>query len=825
MAWAEGLKRAREDGPPAAGKEACVRGSLTRMPSRLPPSLECRFELVEGSDLGEGSVAVVRRVRDRRDGQPLAMKVMEKHPLVIRNMVKQVHREVRLQKQMRHPNILRLFDFLEDDTHIYMLLELAGCGGLLGLMQRHPHKRMPEPAAGWLYGQITDGVSYLHSKGCIHRDLKPDNILLGDGYCPKVCDFGWCADLGEGHGLRRTTCGTLDYMAPEVLLNEGHGLPVDLWALGILLYELLSGHTPFICMVSRSSEEFVEKVTKVEYPFPPWFSNEACHLVHCLLQRQPAHRWLSQQVLGHPWIARHFGAPKQAGRTPRVEPSPTHSREDLSIGGVQDAPALQLGQPAVAPPCPPSQVLQANTRPAAPQPALVPVTPGSVTESAPALPLAALPPQATASLGPPLSGIAKSLSRPELLGASQPRTFDPGCALPGRTGGHFPGPQGVAPPTTTRQQSPLGDAQGHRRAAPVSGGARPGAAPPGGSQAMQPPAQRAPGPARGMAVPRGTSPPAARGPAPGGAHGVGPPGPGPGPDPGPGPGPGPGPRHGRGTGNAHPAMVGGSMPLGMPYGQLGSPFALHGGSLPSSPATGIAPPGGQPGGTAPGIVPTGPQLGNNAPGSPVRAQALRGPQHGPPGPAPVGIAPPRSPRQMAPPPGPPAMQAPGPQAALGSTALGPVSMAPPPPVSGSFPRPPQGSAAATAAPVLGGPGAPWLRDQTPAALRPTQEPRVGGGRAHGLQVSLPAPAGAKPRPPHSGPGGHGPPPAGAPAPPALVPPPSALGNGTPLPPFPGHAPAAASPRALFGRGSAAASAAGPATAAAPPQPVQPVAAA
>ena len=138
-------------------------GSLTTMPARLPSGLD-NFELAEGPLLGEGSVALVRRIHDRRTGAVLALKVMEKHPLLIRNMAKQVHREVKLQCSMRHPNVLRLHDFLEDDTHIYMLLELAAHGGLLGLMRRHPAGRLPEPATGWLYGQILEGVSYLHGE-------------------------------------------------------------------------------------------------------------------------------------------------------------------------------------------------------------------------------------------------------------------------------------------------------------------------------------------------------------------------------------------------------------------------------------------------------------------------------------------------------------------------------------------------------------------------------------------------------------------------------------------------------------------------------------
>lgn len=310
------------------GNGAC----LSTMPSRLPPALERHFELAEGGDLGEGSVAIVRRIRDKRDGQTLALKVMEKHPLFIRNMAQQVHREVKLQSMMKHPNVLRLFDFLEDDSHIYMLLELAGSGGFLDLLQRQPGGRLLEPAGGWMYAQVVEGLSYLHDKNCIHRDLKPDNILLGEAYCPKICDFGWCADLSEGSS-RRTTCGTLDYMAPEVLLNEGHGLPVDLWSLGILLYEILSGHTPFLCTRSKTGDEFLTRVVEVKYPFPPWFSNEACHLVHCLLQRQPSHRWPTPKVLSHPWLVEHYTTPKQAGRSPVIEAPSYHEQDGAATVG------------------------------------------------------------------------------------------------------------------------------------------------------------------------------------------------------------------------------------------------------------------------------------------------------------------------------------------------------------------------------------------------------------------------------------------------------------------------------------------------------------
>merc|ERR1719375_2371565 len=151
------MRHAQEAGAQGAGTSL----SLTRMPSRLPKSLERTFELVaDYNDLGEGSFAVVRRIREKRSGRILALKVMEKHPLLIRNMVQQVHREVKLQSQMKHQHILQLFDFLEDDTHIYMLLEFAGKGGLVELMQWHPGRRLPEVTAGWVFGQVVEGVSY-----------------------------------------------------------------------------------------------------------------------------------------------------------------------------------------------------------------------------------------------------------------------------------------------------------------------------------------------------------------------------------------------------------------------------------------------------------------------------------------------------------------------------------------------------------------------------------------------------------------------------------------------------------------------------------------
>ncbi|CAE7321188.1 unnamed protein product [Symbiodinium sp. CCMP2456] len=244
--------------------------TLTTLPEHLPRDLMQKYKFIDAHSLGSGAVARVCRMQELETGRHVAVKVVEKYPLQIRNMITQMEREIRVHKRLCHPNILHLHACFEDSTHWYMVLELAS--RLVNLLVRHPWKRLREPQAGWLFGQVVDGVSHLHQNGCVHRDLKPDNVLMVED-CPKICDFGWCAELNEGQ--RRTFCGTFDYMAPEVIFGEGHGSEADVWSLGITLYEV-------------------------------------CHLVNCMLQRYPRQRYTASKVLEHKWLATFFLKPKQA---------------------------------------------------------------------------------------------------------------------------------------------------------------------------------------------------------------------------------------------------------------------------------------------------------------------------------------------------------------------------------------------------------------------------------------------------------------------------------------------------------------------------------
>jgi len=291
---------APKSGPGRPKPPALQTGSLTKPPPELPPPLAADFEA--SSDLlGEGAFAVVRRLRQKRTGELVALKVVEKYPLLIRNMLPQLSREVRIQGRLQHRHILRLLSCMEDDSYVYMLLEHCAGGSLRGLCSKQPSFRLPEARAGRYFLQILQGVDFMHLNSCVHRDLKEENMLLTSDDEVRICDFGWSAEVQLEQALK-TTCGTPHYWPPEIFEGQSQDVSVDLWALGTLIYELLVGHSPFW----GSVEELRKKVLAVDVRYPPkLLSDEAVQLFHCLLRRDPKSRVPASKLLAeHPWVLR-----------------------------------------------------------------------------------------------------------------------------------------------------------------------------------------------------------------------------------------------------------------------------------------------------------------------------------------------------------------------------------------------------------------------------------------------------------------------------------------------------------------------------------------
>lgn len=162
-------------------------------------------------------------------------------------MKETLEREIEIHKKLKHVNIVRLYANLEDERFIYLVLEYVKQGNLFFMIKREGC--FSEEKAFYFFIQTVAGIYFLHKNGFIHRDLKPENLLINEENVLKICDFGWTVESEmtvDEDGMmyeeqRNTFCGTLEYMAPEMLNQRHHNHQLDVWALGILLFELVHG--------------------------------------------------------------------------------------------------------------------------------------------------------------------------------------------------------------------------------------------------------------------------------------------------------------------------------------------------------------------------------------------------------------------------------------------------------------------------------------------------------------------------------------------------------------------------------------------------------
>lgn len=201
------------------------------------------FEI--GKPLGKGKFGRVYLARERSEQFICALKVLHKSELQQGKVEKQVRREIEIQSNLRHPNILRLYGHFHDSKRIFLILEFAGKGELYKLLRKE--SRFPEWKAAQYIAQMAAALKYLHKKHVIHRDIKPENILVGIHGEIKISDFGW--SVHAPNNRRNTMCGTLDYLPPEMIkpgsADNFYNEKVDLWSLGVLTYEFLVGEAPF----------------------------------------------------------------------------------------------------------------------------------------------------------------------------------------------------------------------------------------------------------------------------------------------------------------------------------------------------------------------------------------------------------------------------------------------------------------------------------------------------------------------------------------------------------------------------------------------------
>jgi len=302
------------------------------------------FELDALQDtLGKGSFGIVQKIRRKGTEKVYALKTMRKEEIIDGNLIDQVELEIQVQRNLKHMNVLRLYRHFEDADNIYLLLEFCAKGELYQMLRTQKNRRFPEALACKFFVQVAMGLRYLHLDNIVHRDIKPENLLVNHDDVLKIADFGWCAVSST---LRTTFCGTLDYLAPEMIQGRGHDSTLDIWSAGVLLYEMIVGAPPF---QSTSHALLIARILSLELRFPSHIISPAAQdLVSRLLRTQQHERLPLADATRHVWIREHMDVVKMGYPAEELTQLLTETGESPDIlGQMRSSPPEQpLMQPS-----------------------------------------------------------------------------------------------------------------------------------------------------------------------------------------------------------------------------------------------------------------------------------------------------------------------------------------------------------------------------------------------------------------------------------------------------------------------------------------------
>ena len=256
-----------------------------------------RYEPVtEPRRLGRGSYGEVILMKDKVNNELVAMKIISKERIIDKRAMDRLKNEINIQKHLIHENIVRILSHVETNKNIYIIMEYANKGNLFQFIRTKG--KLTEKEAFFFFTQTCSAVHFLHSHGIMHRDIKPENLLVSNNGILKLCDFGSCARNNDASRVK--FCGTIDYMAPEVVSNKESDEKADVWSLGILLYEMLHGYAPFL---GRDKNDIMARIQNNKILFRNIYEDTKL-LIETITNSEPTQRPEVWEIFLHPWVQR-----------------------------------------------------------------------------------------------------------------------------------------------------------------------------------------------------------------------------------------------------------------------------------------------------------------------------------------------------------------------------------------------------------------------------------------------------------------------------------------------------------------------------------------
>ena len=254
-------------------------------------------QFILGEKLGQGTFGVVVLGTHQLTGEKVAVKILEKEKIIQEADKTRIEREIKILKNMRHNNIVHLYDVKETASSLYIIMEYVQGKELFDYIV--DKKRLSEIEACNFYQQIISGIEYLGKIKVVHRDIKPENLLLDNKKKIKIVDFG-LSNIYPNNELLKTACGSPCYAAPEMINGELYkGLNADIWSSGIVLYAMLCGYLPF---EDSDNEVLYKKITSGKFKIPKFLSENCKDILHRILNVDPEKRFNIKQIKKHPWF-------------------------------------------------------------------------------------------------------------------------------------------------------------------------------------------------------------------------------------------------------------------------------------------------------------------------------------------------------------------------------------------------------------------------------------------------------------------------------------------------------------------------------------------